>query len=34
VTTAPITTLLIDAPDEGGVPYWSTLDNLIVGNAQ
>jgi hypothetical protein len=35
VTEAPITTLTIDAPDGGdGTPYWSTLDNLIVGNAQ
>jgi hypothetical protein len=35
VTTTPITTLLFDAPDGGdGTPYWSTLDNLIVGNAQ
>ena len=34
VTAAPITTISIDAPDEGGTPFWPTMDNLIVGSAQ
>jgi hypothetical protein len=33
-TAAPITSIRIDAPDEGGTPYWATMDNLIVGSAQ
>lgn len=31
VTEAPITSIAIDAPDEGGTPLWPTMDNLIVG---
>ena len=34
VSHVPITYLHIDAPDEGGVTAWSTLDNLVVGYAR
>lgn len=34
VSRVPITYLHIDAPDEGGVNAWSTLDNLVIGSAR